>query len=109
MLRIDLVVNNLLGSAGLAIAGTGGNVPDVVLDTHNGGYVLDNAITVSSNAKIEDWNDTVTTTLGGANGILLVGGNTLTFDAIGGSSNGGAAGATLTLAGPVVGAGSVEP
>lgn len=96
-----------LGSAGLVLAGTGTNTPDLVLDTHNSSYTLDNPITVSSNARIEDWNDTLTTTLGGVNGISVAGGNTLTFDAIGGSSNGTAAGATLTLAGLISGSGAL--
>lgn len=96
-----------LGSAGLVLAGTGTNVPDVVLDTHSGAYTLDNPITVSSNARIEDWNDTLTTTLGGVNGISVASGSTLTFDAIGGASNGNAGGAILTLAGLVSGSGAV--
>lgn len=98
---------DVLGAARLVLAGSGTNTPDVVLDTHNGGYTLDNPITVSSNAKIEDWNDTVTTTIGGVNGISISSGKTLTLDAIGGSSNGNAPSATLVMAGVISGPGNI--
>ena len=77
---------NPLGSATLGLGGAG--AADVVLDTHNGAPTFDNPVVVTANARIEDFNDVVTTTVGGVNGVSVASGTTLTLDAVAGTPAG---------------------
>ena len=99
-----------------------GNVPvqlsggNLVLDAVSGSRTFDNAITVTQNATIQGIVSTQTTTLGSATrGISISAGKTLTLDAITGGNNGAnnptggtTAGATITIAGAITGAGNLN-
>jgi autotransporter-associated beta strand protein len=104
-------VNDPIGTAGIQLSGGG-----LVLDSKVGGPTFDNAVTVTANGTIQSIVNNQTVTVGSATrGVSLVGGSTLTMDAItGGNSTAnnptgtGFAGATLQFNGPITGTGNLS-